>query len=279
MPQLPSWLNPPDIAGQYAHGLSLGVSLAQEQARLAEEENRLGMEMQARQQQAERDQEMQKAQMQTQAAYRAAQLGIAKQRVQDAAQKNALATQAAAAKFAATSQFNDLLKQGVPVDQALYKTGLGTPSIAAELEKAHIGATQQQANREVRTQANDIAKAREARLGGTAQTKDLGLIDYTPTGGIPEGGGVAGLKFRGIPVGSSAGQGIIKRMGTNAPSGFNVPIPGQPTTISGSPYSEGTRIRSKSNPDKVYVVRNGVPVEEQLFKVTPSPDAETVEEQ
>jgi hypothetical protein len=48
--EIPPWLQPPDIAGQYAHGLQLGASLAQEQQRLAAEEHRTQMEAQVRQQ-------------------------------------------------------------------------------------------------------------------------------------------------------------------------------------------------------------------------------------
>jgi hypothetical protein len=278
--EIPPWLQPPDIAAQYAHGLQLGASLAEAQQRLAAEEHRTQMEAQLRQQTLQHETQMQQARLQTETAYHTAELGMQKDRLAQAAQiagertahaaavleqrkkiQDAKAADAAA-KMADQDGFAKDLAGGMSVEQALFRhPHLTTPTAAIAAHTAALDSTGDRLG---------LAKRRldlEERVQNFRETKPdkSGTMDIplpTPTGEF------TGPTLKGIPVDSPL---INRVMGTNAPPGTGTNYMGgarPPAAVtrtpaaqpaSGSPFQEGAIIRHKKT-GKQYMVVGGQPV-------------------
>lgn len=196
---LPSWLQPADVAGEYARGLQIGNSIASERNRLAAENQRTQMEYQARQETQKQEALRSNAILQQSKARSDAELGLQQARLDEVQKMNAIKTQDAARKLATQTQFNNLLKAGVPVEKAIYMSGAGGPSQVIGAQK--IG--QQEQNLALRTRA-------ENRLEGEAATKaNKPVPDLKGTYKVPDdqgGGLVTG------PLGA-----LQQRFGTNLP--------------------------------------------------------------
>jgi hypothetical protein len=279
--EIPPWLQPPDIAGQYAHGLQLGVSLAQEQQRLAAEEHRTQMEAQVRQQSLQHETLMQQARLQTETAYHAAELGMQRDRLNQAAQATEARTAhagavlaqrtkiqdaraaAAAAKMADQDGFAKDLAVGMPVEQALYRhPHLTTPAAAIQAHKAAQDTTGERlelSKRRLDLQER-VLKARENRPG------KIGSMDIP----LPAGPGeLSGPMLKGVPLDSAL---INQVMGTNAPAGTgtNFSARAQSPAAAGnatpaaqpaaeSPFQEGAIVRHKKTGQQ-YMIVDGEPM-------------------
>ena len=130
------WLNPPDVAGEFTKGLSIGASIGQEQARLQAEHERTLMEATARAETAKQSALQAQARIQTEAAYRTATLGLQQQRLQDAKAENDAKTKEAALKLADQQGFAADMKSGMKIEDALFRhPRLSTPAAAVAAHK------------------------------------------------------------------------------------------------------------------------------------------------
>lgn len=141
MATIPQWLNPPDIAGQYASGLHAGLQVGMERNRLAQQAQMAEMQAQAREAEFQRESLRQKTEMDIQKAYQQAQLGIRKRELDQQQQSITLATQKAARQVAAQQAYRKLIESGVDPSKALLQIGpdLGVSMTgAAQLYKAGL---------------------------------------------------------------------------------------------------------------------------------------------
>lgn len=162
MPPPTPWLNPPDIAGSYERGLSIGASIGEEQARLQAEHERTIMESQAREQATKQSALTAEARIKTEAAYRTANLGLQQARLQDAAAVNAAKTKEAALKMADQQGFAADLKSGMKIEEALYRhPRLSTPAsaVAAHKDTLDLGSQRLQFNKEKQDAAMENSRA------------------------------------------------------------------------------------------------------------------------
>ncbi len=205
------WLNPPDIAGAYSHGLQIGAQIGEEQNRLNAEKERAQMELQARQKTAEQEHAMQQARMATEQAYRQNEIGLRQQQLQQAQQVNTFRVQQAATLLAKHAQADKFIAQGMPHAEALWRAGLGTPAMADAENTAKAAA-----ERFGETQRHNRA------LESEAQTREQRLADKPAATSVP--------RISNVPLqpGNSEGPKVSMRMdspmvnqllGTNAPPG------------------------------------------------------------
>lgn len=234
---IPSWLNPPDIAGSYEKGLSIGASIGQEQARLQAEHERTIMESQAREKATKQSALTAEARIKTESAYRTATLGLQQARLQDAAEVNAAKTKEAALKLADQQGFAADLKSGMKIEDALYRhPRLSTPAsaVAAHKDTLDLGSQrldlrQQQIDLQKQALSDREAKTPPPRRTGSRTTKD------------PETGNTSTTytyEDRGVPAEQSS----------------EVPV------NTASPFKEGQVVKNKKN-GKTYKIVNGQPVE------------------
>lgn len=134
----------PDVAGDYARGLALGVQVSGEQQRLQAENTRTQMEAQARAATLKREQTMQQQELATRTAYQQAQIGLKKQQLDQIAQMNAAKTKAAAAKLQDQHGFASDIAGGMNIEQALFRhPTLSTPQAAIAAHKDALDLGQQ----------------------------------------------------------------------------------------------------------------------------------------
>lgn len=122
---------PQDLAADYANGLRIGVSVAQERSRLAAEQARVNQETQARTEVEQQNATLRQQQLATQKAYHDEEIGLRQQQLEQVQQANAAKTRQAALKMADTAGFYKDLQAGVPMEQAIYKHPLATTPDAA----------------------------------------------------------------------------------------------------------------------------------------------------
>lgn len=125
---IPGWLKAPDIASDFLRGVAEGGQLAAERARLNQQAVNAQMEASARAQVQQQENLREQARLATQKAYQDAQIGLEKQRLDEATMVNRAKLESAARKAMASQKLSSLLAQGVPIDQALLQTPeLATP--------------------------------------------------------------------------------------------------------------------------------------------------------
>lgn len=125
---IPPWLKSPDIASDFLRGVAEGGQLAAERARLNQQAVNAQMEASARAQVQQQENLREQARLATQKAYQDAQIGLEKQRLDEATMVNKAKLESAARKAMASQKLSTLLAQGVPIDQALLQTPeLATP--------------------------------------------------------------------------------------------------------------------------------------------------------
>ena len=104
MAELPSWLQAPDVAGDYQRGLAIGTQVASERARLAQQQQETALRLQVAQQQDQQERAMQQQRLATEAAYQQQQIELRKQQLNQVKAVNDQKTQAAAKQFAARQE-------------------------------------------------------------------------------------------------------------------------------------------------------------------------------
>lgn len=254
-----TWLQAPDVAGDYLKGVSIGASIAEARQRIAAEQTRTLMEAQARSTTNERESQLEQARLQTLTAYRTEQLGLHKQQLEQAAQINAARTKEAALKMADQHGFAADLANGVPMEQALYRhPRLSTPSAAVAAHKAGLDATE--AKLDLSRQRLELRQQEFERKKNAVKPEKIGTMDIplpTPTGQD------FAPTVKGVPLNSPL---INSIMGTNAPPGTGTNYPTASSAPAGgvkaTPFKEGATIRSKKT-GKLYTVTNGMPVEHE----------------
>ena len=105
MAELPSWLQAPDVAGDYQRGLAIGTQVASERARLAQQQQETALRLQVAQQQDQQERAMQQQRLATEAAYQQQQIELRKQQLNQVKAVNDQKTAAAARAFAAKQQW------------------------------------------------------------------------------------------------------------------------------------------------------------------------------
>ena len=136
MVAIPSWLEAPDTAGAYLHGLQIGTGVAEARARNQQQQAQSQMESSIRMQQIEKQSELQKARLQTEAAYRDTQLELRNRQLGQVEQMNAMRTQQAAMKLADQQKFSQLIGGGMSVREALAQVpSMATPQAVIGAEK------------------------------------------------------------------------------------------------------------------------------------------------
>ena len=103
---IPPWLKPADVAGDYQRGLQIGVSVANERSRLAQEQEDTAMRLQVSQQENQREHALQQQRMATDAAYHQQQIELRKQQLDQVKAMNDQKTANAARLFTARQQFS-----------------------------------------------------------------------------------------------------------------------------------------------------------------------------
>lgn len=259
MPVAAPWLNPPDIAQEYSKGLQIGASIGQEQARLQAEHERTVMESEARAQTAKQTAELAKARIATESAYRTATIGLQQQRLQDAAAVNAQKTKDAALKMADQQGFAEDLKNGMKIEDALYRhPRMATPAAAVAAHKDTLDLGTQRLDLREREQAmreraltDRENKTPPPRRTGFRTTKGPGegetQTTYTFEGDQPPqppGGPVAPPK---VPVGPSGAP-----MVTNA-------APWQAGSAGGPPQPKTQSEYDALAPGTMYLKLDGTP--------------------
>lgn len=109
---IPPWIQPADTARQYATGVQLGVNIAQQTQRLQaqREQEAIASEMRLRQLQEQSEERRQRIEMDR--AYHDQVVGLRQQQLEEAAQKNQMATRLAATKFAAQQEYRARVAAG-----------------------------------------------------------------------------------------------------------------------------------------------------------------------
>ena len=105
MAELPSWLQAPDVAGDYQRGLAIGTQVASERARLAQQQQETALRLQVAQQQDQQERAMQQQRLATEAAHQQQQIELRKQQLNQVKAVNDQKTAAAARAFAAKQQW------------------------------------------------------------------------------------------------------------------------------------------------------------------------------
>ena len=128
----PNWIQPPDLAGQYARGLQLGQQAAEEQAR-----------MQMQQEQHQRDYMLEQQRLQVTKAYQDQQIALRKQELQQYQADINIKTQDAARRLEGYNKFQAAINAGEDAVGAALKYlsgtgeagGVGTIAAAYERER------------------------------------------------------------------------------------------------------------------------------------------------
>lgn len=249
-----SWLQAPDVAGDYLKGVSIGASIAEARQRIAAEQTRTMMEAQARAVTNERETQLEQARLQTETAFKNEQLGLRKQQLEQAAQINAQRTRDAALKMADQHGFAADLKSGMPIEQALYRhPRLSTPSAAVAAHKAGLDVSEERL--QLSRDRLDLQQKEFERKRDAVKTEKIGTMDIplpTPKGEF------TGPTIKGVPLNSPV---INQVMGTNAPAGTGTNYGARATSGArgAMPFQEGQKVRNKKD-GKTYIVKNGVPV-------------------
>lgn len=102
---LPSWLQAPDVAGDYQRGLQIGVSVAEARSRLAAQEQENAMRAQVESQQQQQQHALEQQRIATTAAYQQNVIQLRKQQLDQVKAMNDLKTANAARQFAAKQQW------------------------------------------------------------------------------------------------------------------------------------------------------------------------------
>ena len=100
MAELPSWLQAPDVAGDYQRGLAIGTQVASERARLAQQQQETALRLQVAQQQDQQERAMQQQRLATDAAYQQQQIELRKQQLNQVKAVNDQKTATALRAFA-----------------------------------------------------------------------------------------------------------------------------------------------------------------------------------
>lgn len=122
---LPSWLQtrPSDAARTFLEASQAGQRLNLEKQRLAQQQQQSEMEAQTRREIAMQNSLREQQRIEIEKARTAAEVGLKQQSLDLAGQKIALTANAAARKFAAQQQYQQLLEQGMSPDEAALKIG------------------------------------------------------------------------------------------------------------------------------------------------------------
>ncbi len=104
-------------------GLQIGVNISQANQRMEMERERVQMETEVRQRQMDRQMEETRARLATQQAYHDQLISLRQQQLQDAEQKNRLATTAAASKLAAQQQYRQRVAAGEDASKVMLELG------------------------------------------------------------------------------------------------------------------------------------------------------------
>lgn len=253
MAVIPEWLNTPNVGALYAQGLSIGAQVAEKNAQLQQEARRMEMESAVRQEQIKRQSAMEQARLATQKAYQTMQIELEQQRLGQAAQGVQLRTQAAAQKLADQQKFAGLIRNNVPMDQALAQVpGLATPSALMAAKRDQTNLVQQRL--EIARQNVEMQKKRIAM----EQQRIDEAKRHTPSKMIMSLGEMyTALRntFEDTPEGKEQADAIRELIRQRISGGGSAPA-----KASGpSPYKEGQTIRDKKT-GKVYKVVNGRPV-------------------
>lgn len=105
MPSLPSWLEAPDVAADYARGLQIGASVAESKARLAAQADETAMRATVEQQQQQREAALQQQRIATTSAYQQQQIQLRQQQLTQVKAVNDAKTATAARAYAAKQQW------------------------------------------------------------------------------------------------------------------------------------------------------------------------------
>lgn len=166
MPVIAPWLKAPNLAEDWLQGVALGQRATEAQQRLQEERNRVALESQIHaqtlQQRAVEDQQR----LAVTKAYHEQEIGLAQQRLQEVQQQNAAKVQDAAMKLQRQTQFNKIYRDTGDVQQALFASGLGTPSniMAARKDALDLGSDRLKLSQE-RLQMQEAAAKAKADKG------------------------------------------------------------------------------------------------------------------
>jgi hypothetical protein len=135
---IPEWLKAPDVAGDYQRGLSLGVQVAGERARLQQEAVRTQMEYQARQQTQQQEALREQARLKVQQAYEQTQIALRQQNLQRLQEATAARTREAALTLGDKQGLFKDLQSGMPPEQAYFRhpRAASVANIEAERQKA-----------------------------------------------------------------------------------------------------------------------------------------------
>lgn len=201
------WIKAPDLAGDYARGLALGVQAKDAAARLSAENTRTQMEAQARSETLKQETLREQARIQTDTAYKQQTLMLQQAKAKEVADEAAAKTKAAANTMAAQHKFASLLAAGVPEDQALSQVpelATATAVSAAQRAKdanAARGMTQahQDATMALEKQKFKLEQDREARLQAGTDTDTTTTRETFPAvaaePAVPAGTGLFGTGF------------------------------------------------------------------------------------
>lgn len=256
MPYVPPWLQPADPAGEYTRGLSIGVQVAGERARLQQESQRAQMETQARQAELQRQTQYEQARLATEQARVQAETGLRQQRLNQIAAENEQKTKAAAMKFADQRGYAQDLQGGMSHEQALYRHPLVmTPAGIADAQKEDAGLSAQH----LQLARDRLSFQEEQALSKHAKSPS---VTYRPSGG--DFSETAPLDV----MQGQFGTNLPPSMQAKQPSPLDYPLADAETAARvnpfrdrtpAPPFTEGQSIRNKKD-NKIYKVINGVPV-------------------
>lgn len=159
------WLKSADPTREFNDAFQQGASVAEANARLTEEQNRLGVETTIRQENLQRETTMESQRIANEKAYHDQEIAVRKQGLQQAQAAIKAKGDAAAAKLQSQTRFNALVAGGMSPEEAMFKSGLGTPQLGAEYDKSRATTTASRLRADIDKQRLDQAAAKGIQTG------------------------------------------------------------------------------------------------------------------
>lgn len=110
--EIPPWIRPADTATEYSRGLALGAQIAQQNQRLAAQQEQAAMEAAIRTQQIQREAELERTRVAVQEAYNQQRLDLERQQLDSYAAANNAKVMDAARQFAAQEEYRQRVAAG-----------------------------------------------------------------------------------------------------------------------------------------------------------------------
>lgn len=139
---IPPWIQPADTAKNYLSGLQIGVNIAQQTQRLQAQREASAIESEMKIRQLEEQSAERRQRIEMDKAYHDQLVGLRQQQLEEAAQKNALATKMAAGRFAAQQQYRTRVAGGEDPSKVMLELGptmgAGAGDIGAALRATRV---------------------------------------------------------------------------------------------------------------------------------------------